>query len=115
MPSRKEFANAQQTAVAGTGAVAIVPASGTANVFRDLAGLIISTVNTAIAALTISDGSKAVMVLNYPNVVATAQFAPFVALFDPPIQQSGNGNAAWTLTASVNGVSFNVTAQWIER
>lgn len=103
----------QQTNVSGTGAVNIIPGAGN-NQFSDLVSLIITTPNAAAATLTISDGNKTVMVLNYPNAAA-APSAPFVFTPDCPIEQSGAGNAAWTLTASVNASGFNVTAQFRNR
>lgn len=101
-----------QTAVAGTGAVTIIKATGRTNSYRHLVALIITTINAAAATLTLSDGTTTVAVLNYPNAAA-APAGPFV--FQPtfPIEQSAP-NAAWTLTASVNASGFNVTAQYVE-
>ncbi len=102
----------QQSAVSGTGATAIIGASGQANRFRHLASLIITTTNAAASTLTISDGTKTVAVINYPNA-ALAPGAPFV--FEPtfPVEQSV-ANAAWTLTPSANASGYNVTAQYVE-
>lgn len=101
-----------QTNATGTGAVTIIPASGRSNAFRHLVALIITTVNAAIATLTISDGTKTVAVLNYPNA-ASAPGTPFVFQPNFPIEQSA-ANAAWTITASVNASGFNVTAQYVD-
>lgn len=114
MPTLREAAPVQQTAVAGTGAVAIINASGINFRYRDLVSIIITTPNAAAATLTISDGNKTTHVLNYPNAAA-APTSPLEIFIDPPVQQSGNGNAAWTITASVNASGFNVTAQFVER
>lgn len=104
----------QQTAVAGTGAVTIIPASGDSSVYRDLVSLVVTTINAAAATLTVSDGTKTVAVINYPNAAA-APTTPLVLQFaDVPLAQS-KSNAAWTVTASVNASGFNVTAQFIEQ
>lgn len=102
----------QQSAPAGTGATTILNASGQANRYRHLVALIITTINAVAATLTISDGTKTVAVINYPNA-ALAPAEPFV--FQPtfPIEQS-SPNAAWTITPSVNASGFNVTAQYVE-
>lgn len=106
-----DFEPCQFTACSGTGANNILPASGATESFTDLIGLIITTPNAAASVLTISDGNKTVFTLNYPNSAA-APSTPFVFTPDTPIQQSGTGNTAWTLTASVNASGFNVTAQY---
>lgn len=114
MPTPAQFAPVQQTNVTGTGAVTILPASGTNFRYRDLTSIIVTTPNAAAATLTLSDGSKTVAVFNYPNS-ANAPGSPLALSFDPPIEQAGNGNAAWTITASVNASGFNVTAGYLER
>jgi hypothetical protein len=102
----------QQSAPSGTGATTIISASGNAARYRHLVSLTITTTNAAAATLTISDGSKTVAVINYPNA-ALAPAAPFV--FEPtfPIEQS-SANAAWTITPSANASGYNVTAQYVE-
>ncbi len=112
MPSLQQFARALATAVAGTGAVSILPASGNAAVYRDISNIIITTPNAAAAVLTLSDGTKS-YTFNYPNAAAAPTF-PFEMVFEPPLQQT-LPNTAWTLTASVNASGFNVTVQFIER
>lgn len=114
MPTLREAAPAVRTAVAGTGAVSILAASGLNFRYRDLVSLIITTPNAVAATLTLNDGSKVVGVYDYPDAAA-APPSPLIITFDTPLQQSGNGNAAWTLTASVNASGFNVTAQYVER
>jgi hypothetical protein len=116
MPANYQFARAQQTNAAGTGAVNIinVPAASSNFRFRDMVCLTVTTTNAAAATLTISDGTATPMVLNYPNA-ASAPTTPMQLFFDPPLQQTGLGNLAWTLTASVNASGFNVTAQFVER
>lgn len=109
-----QSAPAQASAPAGTGATTIINASGINFRYRDLVSLLISTPNTAASVLTISDGSKT-YTINYPNAAATTPFPPLQVDFDPPLQQSGNGNAAWTLTPSVNASGYNVVAQYVER
>jgi len=106
----------QQSAPAGTGATTIISvgASGVNFRYRDLVSLTVTTVNAAASTLTISDGNKTVLVLNYPNATL-APGTPLQLYFDPPLQQSGNGNAAWTVTPSVNASGYNVTAQYVER
>lgn len=100
--------NVTQTAVAGTGAVNIVPASGNAgDAPRHIKQLIITTVNAAAATLTVSDGSRTAAVINYPNSAA----APLLPAVVGPLPSS-KSNAAWTVTASVNASGFNVTAVW---
>jgi len=113
MPSQAQYAQAVQKAVAGTGAVVILAASGNATVYRDIASLTITTPNAAAATLTLSDGNKTVGVYDYPDA-ALAPGAPLVVTFDTPLAQS-LPNKNWTLTASVNASGFNVTTQYVER
>lgn len=113
MPSQAQYAQAVQAAVAGTGAVTILAASGNATVYRDIASLTITTPNAAAATLTLSDGNKTVAIYNYPDA-ALAPATPLVVPFDPPLAQS-LPNKAWTITASVNASGFNVTTQYLER
>jgi hypothetical protein len=113
MPSNAQFAQVTQAAVAGTGAVTFLPASGNATIYRDIASLTITTPNAAAATLTISDGNKTVAIFNYPDAAA-APSAPFIVTFDTPLAQS-LPNKAWTITASVNASGFNVTTQYVER
>lgn len=105
----------QQSAPSGTGATTIISIgpSGSSTRYRDLVSLTITTVNAAASVLTISDGTKNALLLNYPNAAA-APSTPLQLYFDPPLQQSA-GNLAWTLTPSVNASGYNVTAQFIER
>lgn len=114
MSTLREAAPVQQSAPSGTGATTIINASGLNFRYRDLVSLVITTPNAAASTLTISDGNKTTHVLNYPNAAA-APGSPLQILFDPPVQQSGNGNAAWTITPSVNASGYNVTAQFVER
>jgi hypothetical protein len=116
MPANYQYARAQQTNVSGTGAVNIinVPVASSNFRFRDMVSLTITTTNAAAATLTISDGTATPMVLNYPNAASAPTFA-LQLFFDPPLQQTGLGNLAWTCTASVNASGFNVTAQFVER
>lgn len=107
------LAPAVQTNVSGTGAVTILAASGNAAISRDIVSLAITTANAAAGTLTLSDGNKTVAVYNYPNA-ASAPSSPLVITFDTPQAQS-LPNKAWTLTASVNGSGYNVTAQYTER
>jgi hypothetical protein len=113
MPTPGTFARQINTSVAGTSAVTILPASGNASTYRDIAGFTISTTNAAAGTLTLNDGTKNVMVLNYPNAAA----APSQLLdcdFDPPLQQS-SPNQAWTITASANASGYQVNVQFVER
>jgi hypothetical protein len=102
----------QQSAPAGTGATTIIGASGQANRYHHLVSLIITTANAVAGTLTISDGSKTVAILNYPNA-ASAPAVPLV--FQPtfPVEQS-SPNLAWTITPSANASGYNVTAQYVE-
>lgn len=109
-----QAASAVYSAVAGTGAVTIIPASGDPAVYRDLVGLVITTPNAAAATLTISDGNQNDFVLNYPNA-ALAPSTPFTFPDAPVAIRQTKTNAAWTLTASVNASGFNVTALFVER
>lgn len=103
-----------QTNVATTGATSILPASGDSKVYRDLVSLVITSTNAAAATLTITDGTKTVFVLNYPNAAVAPGQAMVLQFNDIPVQQS-RGNLAWLLTASANASGFNVTAQYAER
>lgn len=116
MPTPAMSCPAQQSAPSGTGATTILSAGASSSSFRyrDLVSLTITTPNAAASVLTISDGNKTVLLLNYPNA-ALAPGTPMQLWFDPPLQQSGSGNAAWTLTPSVNASGYNVTAQYTER
>jgi hypothetical protein len=103
------------TTVSGTGAVSILPASGNSLIYRDLVGITISTTNAAAAGtLTLSDGTRTAMVIDYPNTSTAAPQAPIDFDFDPPLQQSV-ANQAWTITASANAGNYHVNAQYIER
>lgn len=113
MPSQAQYAQAVQKAVAGTGAVIILAASGNASVFRDVVSLTITTPNAAAATLTLSDGNKTVGVYDYPDG-AVAPAAPLVITFDTPLAQS-LPNKNWTITASANISGYNVTTQYVER
>ena len=102
----------QQSAPAGTGATAIINASGNTIRYRHLVSLIITTINAVAGTLTISDGSKTVAILNYPNA-ASAPAVPFVFHPNFPVEQS-SPNSAWTITPSANASGYNVTAQYVE-
>lgn len=101
-----------QTAVAGTGAVTIIPASGNGARYRHLVALIVTTTNAAAGTLTVSDGTKTVLVLNYPNA-ASAPGVPISLRLSFPLEQTAP-NTAWTVTASANASGYNVTAQYVE-
>lgn len=97
-----------QTNVTGTGAVTIVPASGTAgDAPRHLKRLMLSTLDAAAAVVTLKCGTTAMAVLNYP-ASAAAPLAPLVLNLPLP----GQSNAAWTLTVSVNATGVQCTAVW---
>lgn len=113
MPTPGTFARQLNTSVAGTGAVTILPASGNSSTYRDIVGISVTTTNAAAGTLTISDGTKNVLVVNYPNAAA-APGQPLDFDYDPPLQQS-LPNAAWTITASVNASGYNVNVQFVER
>jgi hypothetical protein len=102
----------QQTNVTGTSAVVIIPASGNVARYRHLVSLIITTLNAAVATITISDGSKTVAVLNFPSTAAVPT-QPFVFQPTNPIAQS-QPNLAWTMTVSANTGGCEVTAQYVE-
>jgi hypothetical protein len=109
-----QIAPVVQTNVAGTSAVTICPAAG-AGRSRDLVNLVVTTANAAAATLTISDGNKTTHVINYPNA-ALAPADPLILAYDStPLEQSGAGNAAWTITASANASGYNVSFQYQER
>jgi len=113
MATLAQYAPGKQTAVAGTSAVSILAASGNAAGYRDLVSLTITTANAVAGTVTISDGGKNVLVLNYPNA-ASAPSTPLQLYFDPPLEQSA-ANTAWTATASANASGYNVTAQYLDR
>lgn len=113
MSTQVQSAPSVSTAVAGTGAVTILAASGDALVSRDLVSLVVTTINAAAGTLTLKCGARTVSVLDYPNA-AVAPGTPLALQFcDVPLQ--GDPNAAWTLTASVNASGYKVTAQYTER
>ena len=114
MSVQAQFAPVVQTNVTGTGAVSILPASGINFRYRDLVGLVITTTNAAAATITISDGTKTVLVLNYPASAAVPTVPLVVSFGDVPLAQSV-GNAAWTATVSANASGVNVSAQYQER
>lgn len=114
MAVQNQYAPVQQSAPSGTGATTIINASGDSRIYCDLVTLVITTPNAAASVITISDGNKTVLVLNYPNA-ALAPGTPLVLDFcDVPIEQS-KANAAWTFTPSVNASGYNVTAQYVLR
>jgi hypothetical protein len=114
MSTPAQFAPVVQTTASGTGATTIIPASGNAAIYRDLVSLVITTANAAAATLTISDGTKTVFILDYPDA-ALAPGTPLQLEFcDVPIAQS-KPNTSWTITPSVNGTNFHITAQYTER
>lgn len=113
MATVAQYAPAIQTAVSGTGANTILAAAGSSAGFRDLVSLTITTPNAAAATVTINDGGKNQLVINYPNA-ASAPSTPLQLYFDPPLEQS-KANSAWTATASANASGYNVTAQYLER
>jgi len=113
MATVAQYAPATQTAVSGTGAVTILAASGNAAGYRDLVSLTITTANAVAGTVTISDGGKTQLVINYPNA-ASAPSTPLQLYFDPPLEQS-KANVAWTATASANASGYNVTAQYLDR
>src|SRR5262249_18521108 len=97
--------SATQTNVAGTGAVSIVPASGTTgDAPRHIKPITVTTANIVAGTLTLSDGAKTVAVFNYPNAAS----APGTILQAGPFP-STKTNAAWTLQASANASGYNVT------
>jgi hypothetical protein len=102
----------QYTSLSGTGETTIVTADPTFT--NGLTGLIITTINAAAGTLTLREatggGTKAVF--NLPNA-ATAP-GPFVVTFDPPLSQSAKNNN-WTLQASVNASTYNVTAMFVKQ
>lgn len=112
MGYQTDYGFPSSVAVAGTGAVTIVPASGDATTRRNLATLIVTTPNAAAATLTLNDGSSNVGVFNYPNAAA-APGTPLTIEFLPPLRQA-SANTAWTLTASANLSGFNVVAEYVE-
>lgn len=113
MATVAQYAPAIQTAVSGTGANTILAASGNAAGYRDLVSLTVTTANAVAGTVTISDGGKTQLVINYPNA-ASAPSTPLQLYFDPPLEQS-KANSAWTATASANASGYNVTAQYLER
>ena len=118
MPAQYPFARAQASAAGATVTTAVtiisVPPASSNFRFRDLVNLVITTPNAAASVLTLTDG-VATYTFNYPNA-ATAPSTPFILPFnDIPLQQTGLGNAAWTITASVNASGYNYTAQFVER
>jgi hypothetical protein len=98
------------TAVTGTGAVAIIPASGQSNRYCHLVSLIITTQNVVAGTLTLSDGTNTVATFDFPNSAAAPK-QPFVLQLEMPLQQSVP-NLAWTLTASANASGYHCTAQY---
>ena len=106
-------AHATQTVVNSVAAVTIVAASGDGLVYRDLVGLIVTTALATAGTLTLSDGTKTVAVLNFPDAALAPQHPLVIPMGDMPLPQSV-ANAVWQITASQTGV-YNVTAIWVER
>ncbi len=98
-------------ATATTTATVFSPAPITGT-FQDLSGLFITTNGTTSATLTISDGSKTVMVVHYPNA-SSAPSVPFAVDFTPPLSQSISATS-WTLQASSSANTYFVTSQFVE-
>jgi hypothetical protein len=102
----------QQTAIAsGTAETTIVTADP--NFRRNLVGLIVTTINAAIATLTVRDatGGTVKAILNYPNA-ASAPSVPLIVTFDPPLQQTLQNNN-WTIQASAAAGAINITAVFV--
>ena len=113
MSTLREISREVVTTVVGTGAVTILPASGNGAIYRDLTGITVSTANAVAGTLTLSDGVRTQLVIDFPDSAA-APVDPLDFDFDPPLQQS-NANNAWTITASANAGNYHVNAQYIER
>lgn len=108
----RENCKSQQTTIsASTAETTIV--TGVPGQFHDLTGLIITTVDAAVATITIKDGTAGTtkLVLDYPNA-ASVPNTPLVIDFTPPLSQNATGSN-WTATVSVNAGHVNITAQFI--
>lgn len=102
----------QYTSVNSSSAVTVINASGNSERYRHLASLLITTTGTAATTLTLSDGTKTVAVINYPDAAAVPG-SPFIWQPSDLIAQSAP-NAAWTITPSANTNTYNVTVQYVE-
>lgn len=102
------IAKSQATTIsASTSEVTIITAdAGAANQLQEL---VITTNNAAASVLTLRDGTAGTTreLIDYPNA-AVAPGAPFVLVFNPPLNQAVNAN--WTLQASVNAGAYHVMA-----
>lgn len=97
----------QATTISNTAETTIVTANaGASNLLEQL---IVTTVDAAIATLTLRDSTAGTTraIFDYPNA-ASAPGVPFVVNFSPPLYQAVN--AAWTLQASANATSMHVLA-----
>lgn len=98
------------TLAAGTETTFIT--AGTAGVFNDLTGLVITTAGLVAATITIKDATSGTtrLILDYPNA-ALAPGAPLVLMLDPALPQAVAANN-WTVTNSV-ATTTHITAVFV--
>jgi hypothetical protein len=103
----------QQTTIgASTAETTIVTADpATRNL---LVGLQITTLNGAVATLTLRDatGGATRAIYDYPNA-ASVPTTPLVVEFDPPLDQTAI-NQNWTIQASASATGYKVNAFFIK-
>ncbi len=112
MATNSQAEQSQATTIAsGTSETTIVTADP--NFRRNLTRLIVTTVNTAVATLTLRDatGGTARAIFDYPNA-ASAPTAPLIVNFDPPLQQTASNNN-WTIQASAAAGAIHILADFV--
>jgi hypothetical protein len=110
----RELVATQQTTISASTSETTIVTAGAAGVFNDIAQLIITTPNAAAATLTLKDatGGTTRGIFNYPNA-ASAPSTPLVLTFNPPLPQAVAANN-WTLTASANAGTVQITAVYVK-
>lgn len=113
MPTTKQSSLAQQTSIAsGTAETTIVTADPSSR--NNLTSLVITTLNAAVATLTVRDATTGTVkaILDYPDA-ASLPTAPLVINMDPPWQQTAPNNN-WTIQASANVSGYKITAGYVK-
>jgi hypothetical protein len=102
MPTQREVEQSQQTTIAASSVAETTIVTADPNFRRNLTSLIVTTINAAVATLTLRDATAGttIAILDYPNATS-APTTPLVLNFDPPLQQQTAKNSNWTLQASV--------------
>lgn len=80
---------------------------------NNLAGLIITSKDTAAGVITVRDstGGTTRLLVDFPS--GSTALTPFVAMFNPPLKQTAV-NSNWTAQASVNATGMKINALFVK-